>query len=493
MFALGKGIEKGLDALQEQGGKFDAKIDELKIKYAKEIEGMSEEKKNEFLLSKAKREFAMGAAKGAAKGAFGFMGNMAKKASNAVTSDAAKDMASKAYDSASGAMDKASGFMGKVSASAKDAYDSASEEFKKQDTNLVGVYPSSPIAKSKTNILGDFPKDYNQKNNKKTNVLGQYGKDVEYDDAFEDEDEQILFQDIASVARTGVTRVYDSGSNLVITQFVYMLDKTIDLMTYFTLGYRSLNSIDKQEIINNLKGKRDILMKIAYDPKAQKIIRDMSFALANILSEVVGAAGPTIQKAQEKLANSIGGGIDKVSARAMASLRNMIRIIPGAGDAFIIMENMFKIGQVATDIGKTFATSTQTFTDAYKDIKDNTAGNPVIKEQMDFFKKSASEFQHIRDKIKGKMGGKFDNLPKNYDEAELKIKTGINNSTKKVAGVIDSVRDGLIKKQTNEFYGGNRKKNAKRKRKLKKQRNKHVFRSRKKCIKINLSSTRKNK
>ena len=379
---------------------------------------------------------------------------------------------------------------------------------KKPTTNIVGSYPNSPVAKSKTNILANVTKDDNQNNNNITNIFGQYGKekqDGEVDDAFEDEDEKILFQDIASVAKTGVTRVYDSGSNLAITQFVYFLDKTTDLITYFSLGYRSLNSIDKEEIINNLKGKRDILMEIAYDPRAVKIIKDLSFALSNILSEIIGSAGPTIQKAQEKLANSLGGGIDKVSARAMASIRNMIRIIPGAGDAFIIMENLFKIGQVATDIGRTFATSTQTFTDAYKEIKDVANDNPVIKEQMDFFRNSAKEFEYIRDKIKGKMGkmGKMGSkfggqFPKNTDEASNKIKIGINKSSKNLAGAIDNVTHAITKNKSFENKQGGRgshayNKNAKRKRKLKKQKNKHVFRSRKKCIKINLSSTRKKK
>lgn len=435
----------------------------------------------------------------------GFMGSMAKKASNAVTSDAAKDIASKAYGAASGAMDKAkqfatsdaakdmaskaSGFIGNIASSAKDAYDSASEEFKKPSTNIVGVYPNSPVAKTNPNILGTYSKD-TKTDNSKTNILGSYGKekDTEIDEGYEDEDEKILFQDIASVARTGVTRIYDSGTNLAITQFVYMLDKTIDLMTYFSLGYRSLNSIDKEEIISNLKGKRDILMQIAYDPNSLKLIGDMSFALANILSEVIGSAGPTIQKTGDKLASSIGGGFDKVSARAMASLRNMIRIIPGAGDAFIIMENLFKIGQVATDIGRTFATSASTFNDAYKDIKDQTLGNPIVKEQMNFFKNSASEFQHIRDKIKGKIGKVGGQFPKNTDEAKNKLKIGINSGSKNIAGAFDSVRDGLIKKQSSEWFGG-----AKRKRKQKKQKNKRVFRSRKKCVKVNLRSTRKKK
>lgn len=382
------------------------------------------------------------------------------------------------------------------------------ENNKKPTTNIVGSYPNSPVAKSKTNILANVTKDDNQNNNNITNIFGQYGKekqDGEVDDAFEDEDEKILFQDIASVAKTGVTRVYDSGSNLAITQFVYFLDKTTDLITYFSLGYRSLNSIDKEEIINNLKGKRDILMEIAYDPRAVKIIKDLSFALSNILSEIIGSAGPTIQKTQEKLANSLGGGIDKVSARAMASIRNMIRIIPGAGDAFIIMENLFKIGQVATDIGRTFATSTQTFTDAYKEIKDVANDNPVIKEQMDFFRNSAKEFEYIRDKIKGKMGkmGKMGSkfggqFPKNTDEASNKIKIGINKSSKNLAGAIDNVTHAITKNKSFENKQGGTgrhayKKNAKRKRKLKKQKNKHVFRSRKKCIKINLSSTRKKK
>jgi hypothetical protein len=323
--------------------------------------------------------------------------------------------------------------------------------------------------------------------------------DDDDDNGFDNNDEKIALQDVASVARTGITRVYDSGSNLVITQFVYMLDKTIDLITYFTLGYRSLNSVEKEEIIKNLTEKRDILMHFAYDPKSQKIIRDMCFALGNVLSEIIDSAAPTIMKVQEKLSNSIGGGFDKVSARAMASLRNMIRIIPGAGDAFIIMENIFKIGQVATDIGRSFASSAETFTDAYKDISNMTKGNPIIKEQMNFFSNSAKEFEHIRNNISKKIDSKMpSSLGDAFDEGKNNIKYGIDSGSKNISSSLDSARQGLLKQHVKESSGGSGKKKLKNN-KNKNNNNKHkkrnlkkyVFRSRKKCVKINIGSRKK--
>ncbi len=359
------------------------------------------------------------------------------------------------------------------------------------DTNVIGVYPNSAgaITHNTPNMLQNFASKQDIKNNNKPTVLGNYtGTPIDNDDDDDDDsdDDKIAFQNIAQVARKATSQVYDSGANLVITQFTFMLDKTIDLITYFGLGYRSLNSVDKEEIISNLKGKRDILMQIAYDPVGQKIVKDMSFALATIMSEVIDAAGQPLSIAQQKLTNTIGSGVDKVSSRIMQSLRNMIRIIPGAGDAFIIMENVFKIGQVASEMGKTFAKSSQTIANTYNDIKDKTLYNPVIKEQLDFFSKSANEFKHLRDKVAGKIG---DVIPKDSDDTTERFKAGIRNTGKKIKREIDGARDGILKQHKREHGGGGKRK----KHKLGKNKDQFVFRTRRKCVKVNLNNSSRKK
>jgi hypothetical protein len=422
-------------------------------------------------------------------------------------------LAKDALGVASGAMDKISSktgdFISGVASKAKSAI------------NTVGVYPNSLSATTPKApiMLQDF--SHKQNNNNKPTILGNNAKTPQLDvydkeDVSDSDDDNVTFENIASVTRKAGEKVYDSGSNLLVTQFTFMLDKTIDLVTYFSLGYRSLNSVDKEEIISNLKGKRDMLMKIAYDPVGQKLVKDMSFALATIMSEIIDAAGPPLSIAQQKLADNIGSGVDKVSARIMQSLRNMIRILPGAGDAFIIMENVFKIGQIATEMGKTAAKTSQTFANTYNDIKDKTIDNPIIKEQLDFFSNSTKEFQHLRNKIAGKMG---DGIPnKGSDDPDSQIKTGIKNTGKKFASDIDAATNQIQTQQKDAILAQSvqdRKERVKRRADLRssgqsqsggkskgkgkkgkiKHYNKYVFRTRKNCHngrKINkLTSTRK--
>ena len=444
-------------------------------------------------------------------------GNIASNVAS--TADYISDTTKSAYNAAgtmkniaSKATDMATGFAQKAKGAAQSLA---------QSVDVLGVYPTSPTTPSAPKMLQDFSP--NQKNKNKPNVMGNYNNsktpqlDVyDKEDVSDSDDDNVTFENIASVTRKAGEKVYDSGSNLLITQFTLMLDKTIDLVTYFSLGYRSLNSVDKEEIINNLKGKRDMLMQIAFDPVGQQLVKDMSFALATIISEIIDAAGPPLSIAQQKLADNIGSGVDKVSARIMQSLRNMIRILPGAGDAFIIMENVFKIGQIATEMGKTAAKTSQTFANTYNDIREKTIDNPIIKEQLDFFSNSTKEFQHLRNKIAGKMG---DDIPnKGSDDPDSQIKTGIKNTGKKFASDIDAATNQIQTQQKEDILAQSvqdRKERDKRRADLRsagqsqsggkskgkgkkgkiKHYNKYVFRTRKKCHngrKINkLTSTRK--
>jgi len=451
-----------------------------------------------------------------------FMSNMTSKATDAVAgvastmtdtvdavssdTDTIKQKLNDKLGAATDSASKVGNFMSNMKSKAKDAVagvaDVASTATDIVDT--IGAYPGRAITPNPPSMLQNFTSKQeikNKNNNKKPMTLGNYtetqqGNDTEDDDAGSDEDDKLIFQNISQVARETSSRVYDSGSNLVITQFIYMLDKTVDLITYFGLGYRSLNSVDKEEIISNLKGKRDILMQIAYDPVGQKIVKDMSFALATIMSEVIDAAGPPLSVAQQKLSNSLGSGVDKVSARIMESLRNMVRIIPGAGDAFIIMENVFKIGQVATELGKTAAKSSQTIANTYMDVRDKTLYNPIIKEQLDFFSKSTSEFQNLRDKIAAKVGKV---IPTNIgDDANERLKIGIRDTGKKVKRDFDEVRSGLLKQHKQTYNGGagtdtGTGTGKRTKHKLGKIKGKSVFRTRRKRVQNNLKSSRKKK
>lgn len=444
-------------------------------------------------------------------------GNIASKVAS--TADYISDTTKSAYNAA--------GTMKNIASKATDAAKSAAQSLA-QSVDVLGVYPTSSTTPSAPKMLQDFSHNQQNKNKNKNkpNVMGNYNNsktpqpDVyDKEDVSDSDDDNVTFENIAGVTRKAGEKVYDSGSNLLITQFTLMLDKTIDLVTYFSLGYRSLNSVDKEEIINNLKGKRDMLMQIAYDPVGQQLVKDMSFALATIISEIIDAAGPQLSTAQQKLTDTIGSGFDKVSGRMMQSIRNMIRILPGAGDAFIIMENVFKIGQIATDMGKTAAKTSQTFANTYNDIREKTIDNPIIKEQLNFFSNSTKEFQHLRNKIAGKIG---DDIPnKGSDDPDSQIKTGIKNTGKKFASDIDATTNQIQKQQKEDILaqsvqdrkerdkrradlrssgqsqsGGKSKGKGKKGKKGKiKHYNKYVFRTRKKCHngrKINkLTSTRK--
>ena len=95
-----------------------------------------------------------------------------------------------------------------------------------------------------------------------------------------DEIDDLTDKTIPEVSKLSFFKIYDSTTNLLIAQFLYTIDKFIDLTSLYTLGYKNISSINKDEIVKNLEQKRVLFLKLSKDPTARKIIQDLSLAVA---------------------------------------------------------------------------------------------------------------------------------------------------------------------------------------------------------------------
>ena len=152
--------------------------------------------------------------------------------------------------------------------------------------------------------------------------------------------EDITNKTIPEVSKMSAYKIYDSTTNLLIAHILYSIDKLIDLVALYTLGYKNLSSVNKNEIVKNLEQKRVLFLKLSNDPNARKIIQDLSLAVSEVLKTVINASAKPVGKAVDKIVEALSRGYDRISMRVMNSLKNTIRIVPGIGDAYIIIENI---------------------------------------------------------------------------------------------------------------------------------------------------------
>lgn len=289
-----------------------------------------------------------------------------------------------------------------------------------------------------------------------------------------DEIDDLTDKTIPEVSKMSAYKIYDSTTNLLIAQFLYTIDKFIDLTSLYTLGYKNISSINKDEIVKNLEQKRVLFLKLSNDPTARKIIQDLSLAVAEVLKTVINASAKPVGKAVDKITEAVANGFDRVSLRIMNSLKNTIRIIPGVGDAYIIIENILNIGKMTTDSGlaitKTANAASSGIAESIQEI------TPQIKGQINFLKQTAKEFETLRAKIaKDTVSGLKNasnfkppvNIPKlpeipdipsvpNLANETQKFKRGIKDSGDKIATNIDNAREKMF---PNQKVGGARKKN----------------------------------
>lgn len=298
-----------------------------------------------------------------------------------------------------------------------------------------------------------------------------------------DEIDDLTDKTIPEVSKLSFFKIYDSTTNLLIAQFLYTIDKFIDLTSLYTLGYKNISSINKDEIVKNLEKKRVLFLKLSNDPSARKIIQDLSLAVAEVLKTIVDASAVPVGKAVNKITDALGNGVDRVSLRIMNSLKNTLRIVPGIGDAYIIIENLLNISKMATDSGlaltKTANAASTGIADSIQEI------TPQIKGQLNFLKQTAKEFETLRAKIskdtvssiKGAANFQPPTLPDlpsipviNPANEIQKYKRAITNTGNSIANNIDNTREKLYpnqKVEPNQKVGGARKKN-KPKKKLRK-------------------------
>lgn len=329
--------------------------------------------------------------------------------------------------------------------------------------------------------------DNNKSNNDSKPFVGELNNS-DSQDALKrnlDPEDVKLTKSLGEVTKETREQLFSSASDLFVTQTALVFDKLIDLATYATLGYHTMSKVTKEDLIDDLTKKRDVMVSVMKDPNGRKIIRDIAYVSAKILAVIIKAVEKPAIEARDRLMNIVVSSSDKIIAKGVILMKNLVKIVPGIGDFYIIADNGLQMTKAATEMAKSSTKAANVASKSFADMAENVGKiQKPLNSDFTFLEKSMEDFNELREKIR-----KSTEMP-NIDESTQQLKRTMHDIGKKASAQMNSVRDSMVhsKSKATPMVGGKtmkkRKHNMKSRRKMKHKKssfkNKHSLKS---CMK----------
>ena len=175
---------------------------------------------------------------------------------------------------------------------------------------------------------------------------------------------------IKEASTSALKKITDSVYNLASYKSAEAAVYVIDSLSMVSLGIQEVDKETRDEIIRRLYQKGIVLREISSDPEVQEIVRETSKSVAKIIEifieETRGPLTNVAQKTFHQLKGSILNSMDEMADFG----KNIVKIIPGVGDAYIIIDNVLSTAKVATNVARDNAMIIQNILDTGKDLQE---------------------------------------------------------------------------------------------------------------------------
>lgn len=175
---------------------------------------------------------------------------------------------------------------------------------------------------------------------------------------------------IKEASTSALKKITDSVYNLASYKSAEAAVYVIDSLSMVSLGIQEVDKETRDEIIRRLREKGIVLREISSDPEVQEIVRETSKSVAKIIELFIEETREPLTNLTQKTFNQLKGSILN-SMDEMADFgKNIVKIIPGVGDAYIIIDNVLSTAKVATNVARDNAMIIQNILDTGKDLQE---------------------------------------------------------------------------------------------------------------------------
>lgn len=222
------------------------------------------------------------------------------------------------------------------------------------------------------------------------------------------------------------------------------VNKILDLLFFTILGVDNINKANKETVFKQLEQKTSFIQEMSADPEAKRLVKKLSASLALIILEGTEAAREPLLRAFNGLIKSSFEGLYNVTSEGAKFASNTIKLTPGVGDAFIILENALSVGKGASNLANTAVSNAVMAASTSKKITENISDSVSKVSENTEFGETLKDLKKVKEKLESKLG-------------------------QTVADVGNTVSSG-IQKVTPVIKGGKKQKKGKKTKKLRKRR-----------------------
>jgi methyl-accepting chemotaxis protein len=203
---------------------------------------------------------------------------------------------------------------------------------------------------------------------------------------------------VVDASRDAATNITNAAIHFALTTGAVGLNRVLDIVSTAMLGLKDGISMEnKEEVLNKLEEKLVLMQYLANDEKSKKLIKKMFASLAIMVMDGSEAAREPLLKTFNDTVTSTVDGLNVAMRQASKFAKNAVKIIPGIGDAYIILDSALAIGIAVSGVGKVLAKNARTVTEqgdsALNRIKQKL--NPKLKILED----NVDEINAIKEKI----------------------------------------------------------------------------------------------
>ena len=175
---------------------------------------------------------------------------------------------------------------------------------------------------------------------------------------------------LKEASRSALKKITDSVYNLASYKSAEAAVHVIDSLSMLSMGIQEIDKAEREELIKRLRQKGIVLREVIADPEVKEIVRTTSKSVAKMIEIFVESTREPLTKVAKKTFDQLKGSILN-SLDEMAEFgKNIVKIIPGIGDAYIIVDNVLSVGKVGTNLAKDNAVMIQNIVETGKEMQE---------------------------------------------------------------------------------------------------------------------------
>ena len=240
-------------------------------------------------------------------------------------------------------------------------------------------------------------------------------------------------------AGTGaLKKITNSVYNLASYKSAEAAVHVIDSLSMLSMGIQEIDKVEREELIRRLREKGIVLREVTNDPEVQEIVRETSNSVAKMIEIFVESTREPLTRVAKKTFDQLKGSVLN-SLDEMADFgKNIVKIIPGVGDAYIIIDNVLSTAKVATNVARDNAMIIQNILDTGKDLQERLtiplqSETLNITDQINKFKEAQARISKKIEDAGDTISNQIYPYPKSKEEPEKnKLKKEKMNGGKKL-------------------------------------------------------------